>query len=130
MGPAGATAELLWTSDSPFRGVLSQHERPLYALISCALREDQPELAPLTAAFVRTINKTLIVKPTQRFPPSNCTSRGGGFGTDDLGSDLSPEALRHWFLRARGTAFLAFLPPRLSRKLPMALLGDLPAESA
>ena len=117
LGPVGATAELLWTSARPFRGMPPQHAHAFYRLINMALIHDQPLLAPSVAGFARAINDSLIVKPAregrQRFPPERDglyrTWRGGGFGLDGHAS-LSPAALRTFFTvgkKYRQPCFLA-----------------------
>jgi len=83
LGGVGATAGLLWTSDTEFAGMPAAHRKPFYKLLNAALLHDWVETAPAVAAFARALNSSLIVARTtvqERFPADGITYRGGGFG--------------------------------------------------
>jgi hypothetical protein len=87
MAPVRATAELLWTSASKFRG-MGEHEKEFCSLLNRAIREDDEKLAPPTAALSRGINAMLVEgrgNAPLPFPPGEggddpgTVYRGGGF---------------------------------------------------
>jgi serine/threonine protein kinase len=55
LGEVGATAELLWTSAETFRG-MREHDKEFCSLLNAAIRSDDAQLMPCTAALVRAIN--------------------------------------------------------------------------
>ena len=83
LGGVGATAGLLWTSDTDFVGMPAAHRKPFYKLLNAAILHDWAETAPAVAAFARALNSSLVVSRTtvqERFPADGITYRGGGFG--------------------------------------------------
>ena len=82
------TAELLWTSQSTFRG-MGVHDKEFCSLLNAAIRDDQDALAAPAAMLSRGINalcaegRSGAVLP---FPPGGDTYRGGGF--DDAHRDF------------------------------------------
>ena len=77
------TAELLWTSESTFRG-MDEHNKEFCSLLNAAIRDDLTELAAPTAALSRGLNEGLCTEgraapAAVAFPPGGVTSRGGGF---------------------------------------------------
>jgi len=92
----------------------SPHCKPFYSLLNLSLLQDVPELMAPAAGYARALNDSLLVSTRtspdrQRFPPHNCTWRGGGFGIAGHAS-LSPDALLAFFTEGkkyRQPAFLA-----------------------
>eukprot|EP01045_Picozoa_sp_COSAG04_P007610 COSAG04_NODE_401_length_14952_cov_3.941224_6_plen_957_part_00 len=62
LGEVGATAELLWTSAKTFMG-MGDLNRQFCSLLNRSIREDHPDLAPLTAAMARALNALCVVAP-------------------------------------------------------------------
>jgi len=104
MAPVRATAELLWTSDSKFRGVGDDHNKEFCSLLNAAIRDDHALLAHSTASLTRGLNALCLEgrkAAALRFPPGPLrantaqyrrdgpageTYRGGGF--DDAHRDF------------------------------------------
>jgi hypothetical protein len=87
MAPVRATAELLWTSTSKFRG-MGEHEKEFCSLLNKAIRDDDEKLAAPTASLSRGINAMLVEGrggEALPFPPGEdgdepgTIYRGGGF---------------------------------------------------
>ena len=87
MAPVRATAELLWTSASRFRG-MGEHEKEFCSLLNKAIRDDDEKLAAPTASLSRGINAMLVEGrggEALPFPPGEdgdmvgTIYRGGGF---------------------------------------------------
>eukprot|EP01045_Picozoa_sp_COSAG04_P008877 COSAG04_NODE_501_length_13363_cov_9.158137_5_plen_759_part_00 len=80
------TAELLWTSQSTFRG-MDDHNKEFCSLLNAAIRDDEPALAGPAAALSRGLNEGLCTEGRAApaavpFPDGGLTLRGGGF--DDV----------------------------------------------
>jgi len=100
LGEIGATAELLWTSNTPFSGMPDRHSEPLYRLLNMALICDWPETAKAVAGYARAFNMTFAVSRVQKqsnFPEDGITYRGGGFGLVDV-TGKSPADLKRFFV--------------------------------
>ena len=83
LGEVGATAELLWTSAKTFAG-MGDLNRQFCSLLNRSIREDHPDLAPLTAAMARALNALCVVAPragaaAPEFPAGGITWRGTAF---------------------------------------------------
>ena len=89
MAPVRATAELLWTSASTFRGVGDDHNKEFCSLLNAAIRDDHAALAASAASLTRGINALCLEGRTAaplQFPAAGQVFRGSSF--DDTHRDF------------------------------------------
>ena len=120
LAKVGATAELLWTSNTTFAG-MGDLDKELCSLLNQAIREDHAELASSTVAMARSLNALCVLAGGVKrggshevttstlaiFPSGGITWRGTGF--DD--------SLRSFFTEGKEYRVPGFLATSFSKNV-------------